>query len=157
MKRLSIIFLLVVTALAAQGQETQNLVVWQKNGDKVRFDLSEAPVTTFQDGQLVITTSTTTTYYLQENVVRYTYEGPMTPVEAPLVSAGEVIYRQGRDQLSFDGLAGGTRLDVYSADGKRLATVTAREHERAVVSFSGYPTGTYVVRVGQSTYKFLKR
>ncbi len=35
---------------------TQRLVVWQKSGEKVYFDISELPETTFEDGQLVITT-----------------------------------------------------------------------------------------------------
>ena len=53
------LLLLFCAGLTMQAQTPkQQLVVWQKNGDKVRFDLAELPETTFKNGQLVVTTST---------------------------------------------------------------------------------------------------
>lgn len=136
---------------------TQRLVLWQKNGEKIFFELSEQPVTTFEDGKLVITTNNTTTYYLIENVVRYTYEGAMTAIHTPILRPGEIIFRQNNDKMVFDGLTDGTTINVYSIDGKVLFSQKAHKGETTVISFANHPTGTYLVKVNDATYKFIKR
>jgi hypothetical protein len=136
---------------------TQRLVVWQKSGEKVYFDLNEEPETTFEGTQLVIKTNTTTVYYQLENVLRYTYEGTMTAIDGPKLKPGEVRFMQGSDQMAFDGLPDGTTLEVYSLDGKKIFTKQALGGQRTVLSLASHPAGTYIVKVGDATYKFLKR
>ena len=77
MKLLTIVWLLiafVATAAQAQGS-TKRLVLWQKSGEKVYFDLNDLPETTFENGKLVIKTRNSSVQYLMENVLRYTFEG----------------------------------------------------------------------------------
>lgn len=157
-RKLLTTLLMLFVAIATQAEDTtQRLVVWQKSGEKVYIDLTEEPETTFENGQLVIKTTKTTVYCHLENVLRYTYEGAMTAINTPKHRPGEVVFQQGSDQMSFDGLADGTRVDVYSLDGKLLQTQTTRSNESTVVSLAGQPAGTYLVKVGDATYKFLKR
>ena len=141
----------------AQNDTTQRLVVWQKSGQKAFFDLTDKPETTFEDGQLVIKTSKTTVFYLLENVLRYTYEGEMPFVDGLKLNPGEMRFMQGKDNMSFDGLTDGTIIEVFSLDGKKLQSQTARGGQRTVVSLASQPVGTYVVKVGDATYKFLRR
>ena len=136
---------------------TQQLVVWQKSGEKVYFDLKEEPETTFENGMLVIKTNTTTVYYQLANVLRYTYEGTMTAIDGPKLKPGEVRFMQGSDQMAFDGLPDGTTLEVYSLDGKKLFTKQSLGGQRTVLSLASHPAGTYIVKVGDATYKFIKR
>lgn len=157
-KRLLAFLLLVVGMTAgAWAQSTQRLVVWQKNGEKVYFDLAEEPETTFEGTKLVIKTSSTTVYYQIENVLRYTFEGAMTAIGNPKLRPGEIIFRQGTDKMAFDGLPDGARIDVYTLDGKKVKTQNAHGGKQTLVSLAGYPVGTYIVKVGDATYKFLKR
>ena len=151
------LLLFIGSMMAFAQADSQRLVVWQKSGEKVYFDLAEEPETTFENGQLVIKTSKTTAYYLLENVLRYTYEGAMTAIEGPKLRPGEVRFQQGSDQMVFDGLPDGTTLEVYSLDGKKLFTKQALGGQRTVLSLASHPAGTYVVKVGDATYKFLKR
>lgn len=156
--RLSIISLLLMFAAVTWAQDvTQRLVVWQKNGEKVYFDLNEEPETTFEDGKLVIKTTRTTVYYQLANVLRYTYEGTMDAIDGPKLHPGEVRFLQGTDQMAFDGLPDGTTLEVYSLDGKKLFTKQALGGQRTVLSLASHPAGTYIVKVGDTTYKFMKR
>ena len=156
--RLTISILLLMLAMTTWAQDsTQRLVVWQKSGEKVYFDLTEEPETTFEGTQLVIKTTKTTAYYQLENVLRYTYEGTKTAIDGPKLRPGEIVFRQGADQMAFDGLADGTRIDVYTLDGKLLKSQTARGSQQSVVSLASQPAGTYIVKVGDATYKFLKR
>lgn len=159
MKRqlLTSLVLIFVSMMTFAQADTQRLVVWQKSGEKVYFDLNEEPETTFEGTQLVIKTNTTTVYYQLENVLRYTYEGTMTAIEGPKLKPGEVRFMQGSDQMAFDGLPDGTTLEVYSLDGKKLFTKQALSGQRTVLSLASHPAGTYIVKVGDATYKFLKR
>ena len=150
------LLLMMVVGLWAQNT-TQRLVVWQKSGEKVYFDLEEQPRTTFEGSQLVITTSKTTVFYQLENVLRFTYEGTMTAIDGPRLKPGEIRFLQGEDMMAFDGLADGLDISVYSLDGKLLKTLKSHGGEQTVISLAGYPTGTYIVKVGDATYKLLKR
>ena len=47
------------------------------------------------------------------------------------------------------------RLD--SLDGKKIFTKQALGGQRTVLSLASHPAGTYIVKVGDATYKFLKR
>ena len=158
MKKATLLLIMLCGTIFSQAQDSaQRLVVWQKSGAKVYFDLNEEPETTFEDGQLVIKTTKATASYPLESVLRYTYEGTTTAIEPARLRPGEIIYHQTRDQLSFDGLAAGTVLGVYTLDGRLIGTQTAYDGQTSVVSFASQPAGTYLVKVGDATYKFMKR
>ena len=136
------ILILIVFALALPSamnaqSESQRLVVWQKSGEKVYFDLDE-------DYQL-------------ENVLRYTFEGQLGPTTIAKVRPGEIKFSQGEDMMKFEGLAEDTRLELYSVDGKLLGVQQARAGEPSIVSLKDMPLGTYIVKAGEATYKFQKR
>lgn len=158
MKLLMTLLFLSASALSVGAQtETQQLVVWQKNGEKVRFDLAEEPVTTFSDGMLVIKTNSTASSFLLENIVRYTYEGEMNSIDAPLIQDGEIRYSQSDNQMRFDGLADGVTVTLYATDGRPLSVQHAQKGQPSVVSLANYPAGVYIVKIKDVTYKFIKR
>lgn len=156
-RKILLLLLFVIPALGWAQNDTQRLVVWLKSGEKVYFDLTEEPRTTFEEGKLVITTSLTTVYYLLENVQRYTHEGSMTNIEAPTLRPGELVYLQNNDEMAFEGLPDGSVLDLYSTDGRKLNTTRASTGKRTVISLAGFPSGTYILKCGDVTYKFVKR
>ncbi len=150
--------LLFFSAAGVWAQDAaQRLVVWQVNGEKTLFDLTDQPETTFEEGKLVIKTSSSTVYYQQANVLRYTYDGPMTAIESVTLQPGEIRYTQGSDELCFDGLADGTQLTVYALDGKQIFSQKAVGGQCSVVSLAALPAGSYIVKVNQATFKFSKR
>lgn len=136
---------------------SQKLVVWMKSGEKVYFNLSEQPETTFGSGKLIITTSKSTVNYNLPNVIRYTYEGTMPAISSAKLKPGELRYSQGNDMMQFDGLPAGTRLELYSEDGTLLSVEEAETDKPAVVSLSGMPSGTYLLKANDATIKFEKR
>ena len=71
---LSLLFCFAATAMWAQTA-TKRLVLWQKSGEKVYFDLNDMPETTFENGLFVIKTNNATFQYQMDNVLRYTFEG----------------------------------------------------------------------------------
>lgn len=145
-------------SLAATGQtEPARLVVWLKNGQKVYHDLADKPETRFNVGYLMLSTDKVSVTYPLTDVLRYTYEGVIPIVSVPDIKPGEMRFQQGADEMRFDGLAAGTVIEVYSSDGKLLRTQKAVQGQTAVVSLKGQPTGLYIVKIGDASYKFMKR
>ena len=158
MRTITLMLLLLSVFTSWADDETQRLVVWQKSGQKVFFDLTEEPETTFEGGKLVIRTSRTTVSYPLTNVLRYTYEGgTITDVGEAKVHPGEMRFLQNDDTMAFDGLPEGMRLDVYTLDGLKVKTVQAQNGQRTTISLADQPAGTYIVKAGDATFKFLKR
>jgi len=158
MKTRTLLLMLLLTATLSSWADSQRLVVWQKSGQKVYFDLNEEPETTFEDGNLVIRSSRTTVSYPLTNVLRYTYEGgTITDVGDVKMRPGEVRFLQNAEQMAFDGLQDGTILEVYTLDGVKIKTVKAQGGQRTVVSLADQAAGTYIVKAGEATYKFMKR
>lgn len=158
MKTRTLLLMLLLIATLSSLADSQRLVVWQKSGQKVYFDLTEEPETTFEDGNLVIRTSRTTVSYPLTNVLRYTYEGgTITDVGDVKMRPGEVRFLQNAEQMAFDGLQDGTILEVYTLDGVKIKKVKAQGGQRTVVSLADQAAGTYIVKAGEATYKFMKR
>jgi hypothetical protein len=158
MKTRTLLLMLLLTATLSSLADSQRLVVWQKSGQKIYFDLTEEPETTFEDGNLVIRSSRTTVSYPLTSVLRYTYEGgTITDVGDVKMRPGEVRFLQNAEQMAFDGLQDGTILEVYTLDGVKIKTVKAQGGQRTVVSLADQAAGTYVVKAGEATYKFMKR
>lgn len=158
-QRLISLLLLLVTATTvawAQSDTAQRLVVWLKGGQKVYHDLSDKPETMFSDGNLWLKTDKVTASYPLTDVLRYTFEGPMTAIETPSVRPGEMHFMQGKDAMVFDGLPEGTTLELYSLDGKKLSTIKAYPGQQTVISLANRPAGTYIVKMGDASFKFVK-
>ena len=95
--------------------------------------------------------------FLDGGGLRYTYEGEIPNVDGMKLKPGEIRFFQGKDKMAFDGLPNGQNISVYSLDGKLLKTQTSHSGQQTVISLTSYPTGTYIVKVGDATYKFQKQ
>ena len=135
----------------------QRLVVQKKDGTKLYYDLHEEPVTTFANGQLVITTSKATAYYQLSEMARYTFEGAYDDIGKAAAAPNETIYRQTNDAMSFDGLPEGTLVELFSSEGVKLSSQSTAAGRTAEVSLADQPEGTYYVKIGDAQYKFEKR
>ena len=154
---MAVVALLGVCLAAAAQTESARLVVWLKNGQKVVHDLADKPETRFNAGYLMLSTDKVSISYPLTEVLRYTYEGNIPVVAVPSIKPGEMRFQQGADEMRFDGLAAGTVMEVYSTDGKLLRTQKAVQGQTAVISLKGQPAGLYIVKIGDASYKFMKR
>lgn len=149
------LLLMMVVGLWAQNT-TQRLVVWQKSGEKVYFDLNEMPETTFENGLLVIRSSKTTVSYQLENILRYTYEGVIPSSVDLLPSEREVIIAKDGDGVTFRNLRDGSTVSVYSANGMLVDQRTATADQPLTISVAQHPAGVYIVKAGKETIKLMK-
>ena len=153
MKKLLILFILLVSALAVKADDML-LQIWQADGQVVTIALSEEPVTRYADGNLIITTTKTSITYPLEKVRKYTY------VSADGISSLEGMksrLSQDGETLIFSGLSQGTEITMYSTSGLVLRKVKSGSQAKITVSVSDLPPGVYLVKVNSVTYKITKR
>lgn len=130
------------------------LQIWQSDGKVVNIDLNEQPVTTYLDGNLIITTTNTVITYPLEKVAKYTY------VTADGISNLENLrtkFSRDGETLIFTGLEQGTEISVYASSGQMMLRTKAGHQAKTTVSVSDLPPGVYLVKVNSITYKITKR
>jgi len=106
---------------------------------------------------LVLKTSKNTYMFQLQNILRYTYEGVMTAVESLEGRPGDMRFSQNAEEMKFEGLLEDTLFEIYTMDGKLIATQSTEKGKPTIVSLKGQPTGAYIVKAGNTTFKFLKR
>ena len=155
MKTTKILFLLL-TFFVSQAAMADDLVlqVWQADGKVMNINLNEQPVTTYSDGQLIITTTKTTVTFPLEQVVKYTYTYA-TGISSP-EAVGSKMSADG-ESITFTGLKANTPVYLYTVAGQLVNTVTATGQSKTTVSVSGFPVGVYVVKANGVTFKITKR
>ncbi len=130
------------------------LQIWQSDGKVVNIDLNEQPVTTYSDGNLIITTTKTTITYPLEKVVKYTY---VSAEGIESIDAMNTKFSQDGETLTFSGLAQGTEIAVYASSGQMMRKTNTGPQAKTIVSVSDLPPGVYLVKVNSVTYKITKR
>ena len=147
---------LLLSVLLPSVAKADDLVlqVWQADGRVMNINLNEQPVTTYSDGQLIITTTKTTVTFPLEQAEKYTY------TDATGISSTEAAGRKmsaDGESITFTGLKPNTPIYLYSVAGQLVSTVTATGQSKTTVSVSGFPVGVYVVKANGVTFKITKR
>ena len=154
MKKTLLTLLLLFMTMALWAQIPPKLVVWQANGQKAYYELSEEPIITFVDDKFVIKTKTTTVDFLRKNIVRYTYEGIKTGVE---LDQNCMLIRQEGNTLSLAHLPKGTPVQLFNSNGVLLENRISDGQEPVCISVEMRSPGVYIVKTGSQTIKLMRR
>lgn len=147
--------ILLLTILGTESLQAQTLVITQKGGSKVSFNLDEMPKTTFTTDELVITTNTATFSYPLANISRYTYEGGTLSISD--TEAQHISIMQNGTEIVVVGLPAGKTATIFNVDGKQLLSKTSDGSYLLTLSINNFPIGVYVVKAEEVTYKIRKR
>lgn len=154
MKRSLLLILAAVFALIAKADD-RVLQVWQSDGQVVTISLNEEPRTTYRDGNLVITTTRTVITYPLEKVKRFTYASVADGITSP--KAMTAAFSKDGETLTLTGLKPGTAIIMYNVAGQLLRKIDSGDRSKVSVTVSDLPTGVYVVKANDVTYKITKR
>ena len=140
-----------------KGNGKPRLIVLQKNGQKDYYDLSDTPVTTFSNGQLVITTASTEVSYPLADVQRYEYDGVADDIAelAPEKGTDVHVFRDG-NTLTLSHVQAGSTVSLYGSDGQLLETFIGKG-KPVLISVESRPDGVYMVKTGNQTFKLIKQ
>lgn len=149
-----ILLLLPFSMVIAEDADSR-LVVWKNDGSKIVYSLSEQPKTTFTSEGVVITTSTVSVTYPLNQIVKYTYEGIASGIESVTKDGGVLVSQDGYN-FRFSNLKENTLLQVYSVNGSLISTHNS-EGKQITISLGDHANGVYIIKVGDTSYKVIKR
>ena len=132
------------------------LTVYLKDGSQHEFKLFDKPQATFRDGNLCIQTKKDEVSFALADVSHYNFEkGYYDRIEDTDQTGEALTFRD--DEVTVRQLTEGTVVSVFSLDGKMVASATAPSSGTCSLSLRSLPTGVYVVKANDITYKILKK
>lgn len=150
-------FFILTLGLLSNGfvfaQSMPYLVIWTRNNERILYALDEKPVTKFSGTELVLSTRNLTVNYPLSELLRYTYTLNSSSIVEEEIDKHVDVSKNG-GILSFSNLKIGTDIFIYSLDGSLLTSMKAKEC--TTVDLEGFPTGWYVIKVDNVTYKLMK-
>lgn len=156
MKHLLVFILLLLPCHIAIAEDADSrLVVWRSDGSKIVYSLSEHPKTTFTSEGVVITTNTVSITYPLPQIVKYTYECISSGIES-VTNEDEVLVSQDGYNFRFCNLKENTPVQVYSVNGS-LISAQKNKGRHFTISLGDHANGVYIIKVGDTSYKVIKR
>lgn len=149
--------LLASISVEAQTSETV-LEVLKSDGQILAISLAEEPRTTYSDGNLIITSASSTVTLPLENVRRYTY-AIIDDITIGLddLKVMRADFSKDGESLTLTGIKPQTSIYLYNAAGQLLRTINGGAQTKVVVSVSHLPMGVYIVKANDVNYKITKR
>lgn len=145
--------LLLLMATVIRASDVQYLTIMVQ-GKPVSFALSDKPVITYQNNQLVVTTAEETVEISVAEISGTGFSETSTAIRN-LMSGGKPQVECGR--VYFSDLTPGTLVQVFTADGRSVAEAKADANGTAQVSLSELPKGTYLLKAGKQTIKIMNK
>ena len=152
MKRILFCILTLISLLPFRATATQFLVLTQQDGTVSKFALTEMPVITFSEGNLVVTCGEQTLTTSMEGL-KTSFEDLTTDIRQPEGKAqdNKPVFAFG--QASFEGMKPGDRIMVYTLDGKTVGNAKADAEGRASIDLNGLGHGVHILRTPTQSFK----
>lgn len=145
--------LLCALAVATASAEVKYLIVSRTDGSKASFALADEPVVKNTATELTVETSATTVTIPFAELENYSFS-ETGPVKVEDITAEEShSYHDG--QVTFNGLKPGSEIYVYALDGREVMRGAADADGYSSLDLRGLGTGVYIVRTGNSSFKFI--
>ena len=140
--------------LAACADTVQCLVLTEANGAVSKFALTDAPVVTYNGGDMIVSYSDQELTIALEGLVWTFGEMEATRIDEVIGKQDDAAHPQfSFGEARFEGLQPGGMVQVYSLDGKALSTVKADGDGRVSVCLGNLPRGIYVLRTPTRSFK----
>lgn len=143
-----LLFALMALPFSARAQY---LVLNLSDGSQAEFALSDQPVITFSDGNLVLTCGAQEISTSLEGVSYYI--SPSSTAIRQLTNEEKPDVKVAFGQAAFKGLKAGSHIVVYTIDGVQVSSVAVSPEGEASVDLSALPRGIYVVKAPNKTIK----
>lgn len=157
MRRLQLLLLVLLAwPIGMLADNLNTLVVKMKNGAETAFFLKDKPNVTFEGTNLKVVSEKTTTTFALADVLRFTYvKRDPSGIDEQIVDPTEISYEDG--VLVISQIKAGASVGVYALDGKLVRQLKAQRAGTYRLSLSELPTGLYLVKADNVTYKITKQ
>ena len=156
MKKLLFLLILLLALPIGMLADNQNtLIVKTKDGAQTTFVLQDKPRVTFEGTDLKVVSEKETVAFALADVLRFEYvKKDALGIDEDVVDPTGVSYQGG--VLVISQLRQGASVAVYTLDGKLLRQLTASHSGTYRLNLSELPTGLYLVKADNVTYKITK-
>ncbi len=148
--------LAVMSSTLHAADEVETLIIQLKNGTENEFFLKDKPKVTFEGTNLKVSAETGDISFALADVLRFTYAmrsptGISEQVEDPtgVTFEGDILVIS---QLKANAVA-----SIYALDGKLIRQLKPQRTGTYRINLSKLPTGLYLVKADNVTYKITKR
>ena len=135
-------------------------VVWMHGGARISFPLTEHPVMTYADGDIVVTTSQEQLTYAHADVRKFTLADEDISQDEPTKiepSERDAQWQRQGDVMLFSACTPGERVAVYNATGQLVTQYVISADGTLQIPLSQFGEGMYIVKTESITYKFIKK
>jgi hypothetical protein len=136
--------------------EVETLIIQMKNGSENTFFLKDKPKVTFEGVNLKVSATTGDVSFALADVLRFTYDKRSTTGINEGITTPTGVAFEG-DVLVISQLKANATASIYALDGKLIRQLKPHRAGTYRISLSGLPTGIYLVKADNVTYKITKR
>ena len=155
MPLLALLFFTIPQTVKA-ADEVETLIIQMKNGSENAFFLKDKPKVTFEGSNLKVSATTGDVSYALADVLRFTYaKKSPTGISEQVENPTDVTFEG--DVLVISQLKANAVASIYALDGKLIRQLKPHRAGTYRISLSGLPSGLYLVKADNVTYKITKR
>lgn len=138
------------------ADEVETLIIQMKNGSENAFFLKDKPKVTFEGSNLNISASTGDVSYALKDVLRFVYaKKSPTGISEQVENPSDVMFEG--DVLVISQLKANATANIYALDGKLIRQLRPQRTGTYRINLSELPSGLYIVKADNVTYKITKR
>ena len=149
-------FLLLIPQESKAVDEVETLIIQMKNGSENTFFLKDKPKVTFEGVNLKVSATTGDVSFALADVQRFTYAKKSTTGISEQVENPTGVAFEG-DVLVISQLKANATANIYALDGKLIRQLKPQRSGTFRISLSELPSGLYLVKADNVTYKITKR
>lgn len=157
MRKITTILFTLICFYAQCEEQKELLSIWFKEGKQVSFSLLEEPVVSFTDEKTYVETGFDIFEFQNNLITKITYEAVDIPACYNLVPDDNRLITFDGEYIIFDGLKTNDIICLCSINGKFIYKTTIKNEGPYKFAANNLQSGTYLVKINNTSYKFLKR
>lgn len=131
------------------------LVLQKTNGEEISFLIGNNPVAVPEASTLHITSSDNDITVNYDDIQKFYFNG-VTGINE-IISTAKTAFQLTGNEITATGMKAGSDMCIYSLNGTLVATAKASDNGIGVISISELAKGSYIIKAGNNSFKFLKR
>lgn len=143
----------MITGLAANGEA---LVIEGKDGMKSVYNLGDNPILTYEGSQMKVKASNAEAQFELMEIERCYFSAEATGTDA-LQDLSNMTVLASESGLQIKNSQPGSVVNVYTANGKQLATHRTDQAGNLTLDLSKAPSGVLLVKIETTTIKLIKK
>lgn len=144
-----------VTAQETEGTWQRTIIIATLDGATMEYLIDKDTKVTIEKPNLIIETEGVVLNYELEKMSQVRYGKMFMPTGIGRTKAETPPFKWEDETIFFNHLLENTLIEVFTADGKQVMNQQCSGD--AQLSLKQFPTGVYLIKMNQTTYKILKK